>query len=207
VIIDIESLLMVDITLKCTACRNKSNFCDCEDPKLVWDTFGFILAKQDNIPIYLTVKDFDLLCSLLDVTTSEIDQTMDYVRRFGEFKVYNETLKSKAFDMKKIFSFFSKIPSKKAVYGTFAAKKDKVKGMDDNIVPDYVRGQGSQMDASNYLFSNGIIKVTNTPEKSLESLPSKPDFVLTYHLIVQYCERIAPTSVSNLLYKSIFSQL
>lgn len=203
---------MIDVALKCTACRNKSNYCDCEEPSLVWDTFAILLAKQDSTPLYVTIKDFDLLCSILDVTSAEVDMTMDYVRRYGEFKVFNETLKSKSFEMKRVFSFFNKITCKKAVYGTFAAKKDKVKGMDDNIVPDYVRGESSQMDASNYLFANGSLKQALAPgsrqgDNKQTHSSNNQGFVLTYHLLAQHCERVAPSSISNLLFKSIFSKL
>lgn len=210
--VDIENVLMIDVTLKCTACRNKSNYCECEEPNLVWDTFGFLLGKQDNTPIYITIKDFDLLCSLLDVTPSEQEMTMQYVRQFGEFKVFNDAVNSKCYEIKKIFSFFNKISSKKAVYGAFASKKDKVKGMDDSIVPGYIANQASQLDASSYLFANGTIKSGNkmanlNHDDTSPQIDNRPAFILTYHIIAQHCERIAPVSIANLLFKSILSQL
>lgn len=206
-VVDIENILVIDVTLKCTACRNKSNYCDCEEPNLVWDVFSLILAKQNNTPVYITVKDFDLLCSILDVTSSEIDTTMDYVRRFGEFKVFNETLKSKSFELKRVFSFFNKVTSKKAIYGSFSAKRDKVKGYDDNIIPVYARGETAKLDASNYLFANGTLKVGNSQEEGEEPTEKPAHFVLTYHVIAQHCEKVSPANIANLLFKNIFSQL
>lgn len=202
---------MLDVTLRCTACRNKSSFCSCEEPSLNSDVFGLILAKQDATPVYILVKDFELLCAMLDVTATEVDIAMDYIRRFGEFKITNGTLKSKSFELKRVFSFFNKIPSKKAVYGHFSSKKDKVKGLEDNLVPEHMRGEGKVQDASNYLFANGTVKLANFGAKNTDEGSSnedaKPQFVLTYHLVAQHCERVAPASVANLTFKSIFSQL
>lgn len=209
--VDIETVIFIDVTLKCTACRNKSCFCSCEEPTLVTDVFCLLLAKQDNVPVYVTIKDFELLCSILDVTPSEVDIAMDFIRRFGEFKVINETLKSKSFEMKRVFSFFNKIPGKKAIFGQFSSKRDKVKGLEDNLVPDHMRGEGQRQDASNYLFPNGTVKLATAAQKQTivdeKGEESQAQFVLTYHLVAQYCERISPVAMANLAFKSIFSQL
>lgn len=207
-ILDVEATVMIDVALKCTACRNKSSFCSCDEPSLVSDVFALLLAKQDSTPVYVMVKDFDLLCSILDVTPAEVDISLDYIRRFGEFKTVNETLKSKSFELKRVFSFFNKIPSKKAIYGQFAAKKDKVKGLEDNIVPDHMRGEGQRQDASNFLFANGTVKLANRGQQVADAADdSRPHYVLTYHLVAQYCERVPPLATANLNFKSIFSHL
>ena len=127
--------------MKCFVCRNRANFCACDDPNLNLNAFSLILAKTSTGSYaYLLIKDFDVLCNFMDVTSSEQDQTLDFLKKNAELKISLENLMGdktsiKSSERKKIFSFFNKLVSKKVVYGFLMAKTVKDNNFEGSIVP------------------------------------------------------------------------
>lgn len=173
-----EIVLTLELTMKCYACRNKSNYCCCEEPNFVLNVFSLILAKQAETHIYLTFKDIETLAHFLDLLPAEIDATMEFMKKFGDFKIINESMVGqKSYERKRIFSYFNRLISKKAVYGMFQCKKEKQVNPDEDMLPQFMKKDSS----NNYLFGNGIIKMKEGDSSQ----------ILSYHMLVYHSEKVA----------------
>ena len=152
----------------------------------------------------------------MDLTSSEQDQALDFLKKNAELKISLENLMGdktsiKSSERKKIFSFFNKLISKKVVYGFLMAKTTKDNNFEGSIVPMDFKSNNDGKDS--YVFANGSIKPLSTlvqaPLKQDETAPNEPietqkTMVLTYHFSVAFSERTAAVSHANHLFKSIF---
>ena len=186
---------MLEITMKCYACRNKSNYCCCEEPNLKMNTFCLLLAKQADTVVYITFKDYDVLCSFLDVSAAEQDATVEFLKKSGDLKVVNgDVVGLKSYERKKIASYFNKYIAKKGVYGTFQSKREKEKPSEEDVMlPDYMKkdpGLG-------LLFGNGTIK--NKPDDNTQ--------ILSYCFTAHFSEKVPAVKQVGGILNSIFSMI
>lgn len=184
-------MCVLELTMKCYGCRNKSNYCSCDEPNLKLNTFAFILARQSENLIYVTIKDYEVLTSFLDVSPAESDYILDFVRKNGEFRIVNENmLGSKGYERKKVAAALNKIITKKAIYGYLSSKGQKSSEDENNIIPEYLRN-----DKEAFIFANGTLKPSADGQKQC----------ITYHMNALHSERVSATSQVDATLKVIFS--
>lgn len=200
VIVDLESILMLELTMKCFSCRNRTDFCGCEEPKLNLNTYAKLLVNDKGTPAYLIIQEFDVLTAYLDLSSQEVDFTKDYLTRYGEFSILSEQLSKdkKNYERKKVFSYFNKYVPKKAVYGCFVSKKDSSSNKEnDGIVSREAMGLASNVVRTDYLYVNGAVKLSADCQTH----------ILTPILAVKHSEKVPYTLVANALFNNIFAAI
>ena len=200
VIVDLESVLMLELTLKCFGCRNRMDFCGCETPKVNLNTYAKLLVNDNGTPAYLIIQEFDVLTHYLDLSHEEVDFTRDYLRRYGEFSIMVERLSkdTKNYERKKVFSYFNKYVPKKAIYACFISKKDSTSNKEnDSFVSKEAMGLASNTARTDYLYVNGSVKLSMDGQK----------YVLTPILAVKHSEKVPSAVVANALFNNIFASI
>ena len=193
IIVDLDIVMLLDLSLRCVGCRNKANYCECEVPDNVMGCFAILMCNQAGHQVCLMIRDFDVLATFMDLTPAEYDYVKSHLRKVGEFKIVNDMhtgYQTKSHEKKKIFSYFNRLIARKAVYGILLAKKDKGFNKNEGAMAD-VKGA----DENPYSFANGMCKAGS--EDNMQ--------ILTPYFTVQFAERVpAETNVSSIL-KNIFN--
>lgn len=206
---------MLELKMKCSLCYKSSQLCACEDPSVETKAFALIMVKNGTGNyVQLTFKDADVLYNFLDVTSSEQDSIAAFLRTFGEFRIFGDTLNGdgKVSERKKVFTYLNKLISKKVVYG-YLMSKAHTKRNEGSIVPSEFKKNQDLRDS--YLFCNGTIKepqfnplneTTSDPAQDSEET-TEPAYCLTYCFAVTHVDKYLASANANQLFKAIFSML
>ena len=198
IVVDLESIPMLELTLKCYSCRNRADYCGCDMPKYNLNTYAKLLVDQAGTPAYLIIQEYDVLAGFLDISPEESDFTKDYLGRHGEFSIFNERLAkdTKNYERKKVFSYFNKYVVKKAVYGHLTSKKDTSSNKEnDGLISKEAMGYADNKPRSDYLYVNGSVKLSLDGQQH----------VLTPIITVKYTEKVPAIGAANQLYNQILA--
>jgi hypothetical protein len=114
---EIETVLYVNLKLKCETCDNKINYCYCVDQKIVPQVFLYCLARNHGSLFYVTIDTDLCLNGFYDFTPKEMVIMNNFLKAHGEYRYTVGQHISYTSPKSKVSALLNKITAKKCAYG------------------------------------------------------------------------------------------